>query len=210
MYLPKHFAPNDEENALQTMEAFPFATLISIVNGKPFISHLPVLIQRDQKLIVGHMARANPHWRFFEENPMTTLLFHGPHTYITPTWYQSGRDVPTWNYAVIHVTGQSRLIEDSQGITEIVKKMSKRFEAGSMSPWEFELPEDLVDPSALTKAIVGFEVQIEEIQAKFKLSQNRSQEDRLGVIQGLEGRKDEMSGLVREMMIRNEERKSGG
>src|SRR5262249_54980216 len=121
MYLPKHFVPK-EDAALDLMDEYPFATVISCANDAPTISHLPLLLDRSRNRLVGHMARANGHWRVIQEKPQTTVLFHGPHTYITPTWYMSGRDVPTWNYAVVHVVGRAKLIEDFDGLMTLLQK----------------------------------------------------------------------------------------
>jgi transcriptional regulator len=153
--------------------------------------------------LLGHLARRNPQWVHFRGNQSVLAIFNGPHSYITPSWYVSGRDVPTWNYAVVHASGPVKLIEDFDGLTDILKKMTARFESGPRR-WEFELPDDLTDASALTSAIVGFELLAEKIDAKFKLSQNRSKEDQQGVVEGLSERTDEMSRMVRSLMIRGQ------
>jgi transcriptional regulator len=147
------------------------------------------------------MAKANPQWKHFKENPECTIIINGEHTYISPRWYQSGRDVPTWNYAVAHLHGKIELVEDFNGQVDILKQLSTCFEKPSNTPWEFELPSDLLNEKALTGAIISFKFRPEKIEAKFKLSQNRSPEDRQGVIEGLgEERTDDMSAVIREMM----------
>lgn len=149
------------------------------------------------------MAKRNPQWIHFKENPNATVIVQGPHTYITPKWYKSGRDVPTWNYAVAHLQGKVELIESFSEQIEVLKQLTYFFEKSNTKPWEFELPDDLLDEKALTSAIISFRFIIEKIDAKFKLSQNRSAEDKAGVIEGLNERTDEMSRAVRKMMIEN-------
>jgi len=182
-------------------------TVISHPVGEaPFINHLPLIIDKsstDQLLIIGHMARRNPQWRHFQNEASVTLLFHGPHGYITPTWYRSGRDVPTWNYAVVHAFGKVQLIEDFQEQIEILEKITKKYESPRENPWEFELPADLEDPTALTSAIISFRIEIERIEAKFKLSQNRPAADVSGVLDGLANQKDDMSKALRKLMLEN-------
>lgn len=185
----------------------PFATIISFdLTNVPFLNHLPLLLKKgndDSVTLLGHMARRNPQWEHFAHNSKAIVIFNGSHTYITPAWYVSGRDVPTWNYAVVHVHGTVKLVEGFDDLVEILKQLTDRFEKGSPNPWQFELPSDLLEPRALTSAIVGFEISVEKIEAKFKLSQNRSMEDRQGIIKGLAQRNDEMSLKIQAMMQEN-------
>ncbi len=201
MYVPPAFKA-DEERALALIEEFPFATLIAPGDAAPSINHLPLLLRRDaggKHRLIGHMARKNPQWRLLRPDVRMFAVFHGPHTYVTPTWYRQD-DVPTWNYAVAHVQASVRLIEDFRGLTIILGKLSSHFEKGEKNPWRFYLPDDLKSEEQLTQAIVGFELHDLQIDAKFKLGQNRSQEDQDGVRNGLAERADEMSLRVRGMM----------
>jgi transcriptional regulator len=205
MYLPKYFSENDYEKVKKLIERNGFATVLSFPkNERPFINHLPLIFSStdgEQEVLIGHMAKANPQWKHFKENPECTIIINGEHTYISPRWYQSGRDVPTWNYAVAHLHGKIELVEDFNGQVDILKQLSTCFEKPSNTPWEFELPSDLLNEKALTGAIISFKFRPEKIEAKFKLSQNRSPEDRQGVIEGLgEERTDDMSAVIREMM----------
>lgn len=208
MYLPKHFSQNDEAKLRNLITQNAFATVLSFpTNETPFINHLPVIFSNqpgEGNVLIGHMAKRNPQWTHFRTNPNCTVIINGPHTYITPTWYKSGRDVPTWNYAVAHLHGKIELVEKFEDQIDILKQLSAFFEQPSPAPWEFELPDDLMDADSLTSAIISFKFHIEKVDAKFKLSQNRPKEDRLGVIDGLSQRTDEMSQLVREMMLENE------
>lgn len=208
MYLPKHFSIDEEIKVKKLIEQNAFATILSYpANTKPFINHLPVIFSSksgEGNVLIGHMAKRNPQWMHFKENPDCTIIIQGGHTYITPKWYKSGRDVPTWNYAVAHLNGKIELIESFDDQTDILKQLTSFFEKTSESPWEFELPDDLLNKSALTSAIISFKFKIEKIEAKFKLSQNRSSADKAGVISGLKQRTDDMSRIVLEMMLANE------
>lgn len=209
-YIPKHFSQGDEIKIRKLVEQNSFATILSFPeNERPFVNHLPIIFSSssgEEEVIIGHMATRNPQWAHFKKNPDCTIIINGCHTYITPKWYKSGRDVPTWNYAIAHLHGKIELIESFNEQIEILKELSLFFEKPSIAPWEFDLPDDLLDESALTNAIISFKFHIEKIDAKFKLSQNRPIEDRLGIIDGLQERTDEMSKLVRDLMIENEKK----
>lgn len=182
------------EVALELMKAHPFATLISIVDDAPMITHLPVLVKEGDPIrIEGHLAKGNPAWRHLDG---ATLIFTGPHAYITPTWYVSGRDVPTWNYAVVHARVRAHLVQEEGALVEMIKRFSDHFEATEHSPWEFSLPADLAAPGLLPRAIVGFEMEVEHLEAKFKLSQNRSVVDQRAVVEGLRARGDERMAML--------------
>ncbi len=205
MYLPKHFSQSDYEKVKKLIERNGFATILSFPkNERLFINHLPLIFSStigEQEVLIGHLAKANPQWKHFKENSECTIIINGEHTYISPRWYKSGRDVPTWNYAVAHLHGKIELVEDFDGQVDILKQLSTYFESPSKTPWKFELPSDLLTEKALAGAIISFKFRPEKIDAKFKLSQNRSPEDRQGVIEGLAfERTDEMSAAICEMM----------
>lgn len=196
MYQPNHFRVEDLERAKSLIEAHPFATLIS----PDCVSHIPLIIDetKDVLTLQGHVARKNPHWQSLERDGRVLALFHGPHAYITPRWYAE-HDVPTWNYAVVHATCSVRLINTRAPLTALVAKLAAHFERGAAEPWAFSLPEDLRG-DALAQAIVGFELKVEMLGAKFKLSQNRSQIDQAGVKRGLAQRTDDDSRGVLRLM----------
>lgn len=201
MYNPARFKSNNQNEAYELMDRFPFATVVSVSEGNPFISHLPLTPEIiDGKIqLIGHLARANPHHKLML-GTQVTAIFHGPHSYITPMWY-SKNDVPTWNYSAVHVIGQVELIEETNGVIECLKKLSSHVERHYSSGWDFFIPDDLVGNS-LSKAIVGFKINVTEIEFKKKLSQNRSPNDRAGVLKGLESRGDENSQLVLNEMLK--------
>lgn len=203
MYIAKHFNPHEELQIFNLVKSFPFVTLISKDEaGQLSISHIPVVTEFENgklKTIKGHFAQHNPQVGHLASNSHVTVIFGGPHTYVTPLWYKSGRDVPTWNYCVVHVQGLLQLNNSFEEICTNLKELTKVFESGPEA-WQFELPSDLVRPEDLTAAIVAFSIAPEKIEAKFKLSQNRPMADRLGVIEGLGLRKDEMSLTLRKYM----------
>ncbi len=204
MYIPKHFSQTEFVKVRILIEENSFATILSFPDGgKPFINHLPVIFnsnEYEEMILIGHMSKRNPQWHHFQNNPDCTIIFQGGHTYITPKWYRSGRDVPTWNYAIVHLHGTIEIVESYVEQIEILKKLTLHFEKNSADPWKFSLPDDLVSEFALTSAIVSFRFKIEKIDAKFKLSQNRSKDDQEGIIEGLKNRTDLMSKIIMELM----------
>lgn len=188
MYLPKRFQSDNSQHALNVIREHPLATVISVREGQPFVSHLPLVMERTtpKLVLVGHLARANPHAQLLAAGPVTAI-FHGPQAYVTPKWYAEN-DVPTWNYVVVHARGRVNLVEDKRGLVESLQQLTAQAEHGSQDPWEFWLPPDLATEKDLTSAIVAFRIEVETLEAKFKLSQNRSVADREGVKKGLEAR----------------------
>jgi len=200
MYNPQRYKTTDINEAFELMDRNPFATVITVTDGKPFVSHLPLTPKKvgDKIELIGHLARANPHWKSFAGN-QATVIFHGPHTYITPKWYAEN-DVPTWNYSTVHVSGRIDLIETYDGIVECLKELTAHVERHWPSGWDFFIPDDLSD-EILPKSIVGFKIKIDEINFKKKLSQNRTPADRAGVLRGLETRNDDNSRTILKEML---------
>lgn len=113
IYSPNHYKENRNELIFQIIRNYSFATLITQSSDGPFVSHLPLLLEfmGDKPFLLGHCAKANPHWKQFEDGEKITILFHGPHSYISPAWYQPKSDnVPTWNYATVHIQGRAAII----------------------------------------------------------------------------------------------------
>ncbi|MBK8202468.1 MAG: FMN-binding negative transcriptional regulator [Bdellovibrionales bacterium] len=201
MYNPQRYKSDDTTEAFDLMDQNPFATIITVVEGKPFLSHLPLTPKMvgNKIELIGHLARANPHWKSLA-GTLATVIFHGPHTYITPKWYAEN-DVPTWNYSTVHVSGTVELVEAYDGIIECLKELTNHVERLWPSGWEFFVPDDLSD-EILPKSIVGFKIKIDEINFKKKLSQNRTPADRAGVLRGLETRSDDNSRTVLADMLK--------
>lgn len=185
MYIPDHFKESHPERVAALIEGYPFGTLVTVHDGQPHVSHLPFLYERhtgQHGRLSCHLARANPQWRQLTEGQTVLAIFQGPHGYVSPAWY-AAPGVPTWNYAIAHVYGVARIIEAAADISRIVDKLTAVHEARYPIPWQSNLSEE--QWAQLPRAIVGLEIDVTEIQGKFKLSQNRSIEDRQRVIDQL-------------------------
>ena len=180
MYIPPYFEQNDTEKTIAFMQKHAFATLISTQNDVPLVSHVPVLVDAGQPLkILGHLAYANPQCSHIQVNSRVMLIFQGPHAYVSPSWYKNP-GVPTWNYTAVHVVGKARIFNSAAETGNVVDRLTRLHEQNSDSPWQPDYPEKMLT------AIAGFEIEVDDIQAKFKLSQNRPEEDIEGVIEQLE------------------------
>lgn len=198
MYVPSKFSVTETQRIHSLIKQNPLATLISAVDGKSYVSHIPMTLSRqDSGKLMGHLAMANPHWKMMNGQTVTAI-FHGPNAYITPQWYEQN-DVPTWNYAVVHVKGTIRLTHDEAELVCILKELTEIVEHEASDPWQFWIPEELSDHK-LKKAIVGIELTITETTAKFKLNQNRSTNDRRRVIEALRKRAQNDDLAVAELM----------
>lgn len=180
MYIPAHFEVTDPEEVYAFFSANSFGQLISSVGGRVFSSHLPFLMSDDRSKLIAHVARQNPQHHEIEGQEVC-VSFAGPHDYISPRWYQES-GVPTWNYQALHVYGVCRVFADPEALAQLVGKLTEKFEAEAMPPWQPEY-----NPVMLG-AIVGIEITITEFQCKFKLSQNRPVVDRMQVIQQLDSK----------------------
>lgn len=186
MYTPPSFVENDLKTLHDFMDQHSFVTLISADGQEPFASHLPLLIERDrgtQGVLTGHFARANPHWQM-ANGQRVLIIFHGPHAYISPGWVQSTTMVPTWNYATVHAYGVLRAVDDPNHVRDILTRMVSKYESPREQPWSMDLADDGYI-ERMTSAIVGFEVEIDRLEGKWKLSQNHSAERREQIISGL-------------------------
>lgn len=184
IYVPSHFSESDPGKQFAFIREHGFASLISGTPGEPEVSHLPLLVDETRGVLRGHMARANPQWRRFQQAQPVLAIFHGPHQYISPAWYRTQPSVPTWNYAVVHVSGVPRLVENRNAVESFLAELVATHESGFETPWRMDLPADYLD--AMIAAIVCFEIDISSVTGKFKLSQNRPAEDRPDVIAALE------------------------
>ena len=178
---PPSFAVEDPKTLHAFVDAYPFATLIS-QGEEPEVTHLPLLLDADEGILLSHLAKANPHAKRLDGEKMLAI-FHGPHAYISPNWYEADVVVPTWNYAVVHVRGTAELLSEAE-TKSILGKTVDRFESTQPSPWPNEIPDDL--EQALLQSIAGFRIRISKIKGKFKLGQNRSEADHAGVLERLQ------------------------
>ena len=174
LYVPKHFRQDDADAAYRLIERHAFGTLVSAGPAGLNVSHLPFLPERDAQgrvTLLAHVARANEHWKALAEAQSIVAIFEGPHAYVSPTWYSVHPAVPTWNYAVVHAHGRARLLDEAE-VHDLLMRLSSHYEAGNVPPWRMSsLPADFTQ--SMLNAIVGFAIDVERLEAKFKLSQNR-------------------------------------
>jgi len=198
MYTPKLYREEDRSRILQFMQENEFVTLVCFDGRRPVASHLLVeVIEEGQRLVVnGHMSRANPLWKTFEHHPDVLAIFQGPHTYISPTWYNHV-NVPTWNYQAVHVYGTARLVTEYDETFYLLKRLIDRHEKNSHYKME-SLPRDFVEKEI--RGVMAFQIEVTGIEANYKLSQNRNDEDYWNIVSQLEKREDEVSHGVAEAM----------
>jgi len=190
MYVPPHFAEQRPEVLYEFMQQHPFATVITVTSDGLAASHVPLVLHREAQapaILRGHFSRANPQSRDRSAS-RALVIFHGPEAYISPAWYptkqETGRVVPTWNFIVVHAEGPLQFVEDRDFLERHLRSLTEAHESTRPTPWAIEdAPRDYID-SAM-KGIVAFEIVIERLEGKWKLSQNRSAADRAGVVEGL-------------------------
>lgn len=182
MYLPAHFRADDPALARQLIAEQPFATLVSTLDGLPFVTHLPLLLGADGRRLLGHFARPNPHVAAIGSGAPTVAVFHGPHAYVSPRWYRRRPAVPTWNYAVVHVSGPLQPLADVEALRAVQAQLVETFEPAPLP--EGVMPESHVEQ--LGAGIVGFALAIECVETKLKFGQHRSLADQQGVEAGLQ------------------------
>ncbi|HLZ61634.1 MAG TPA: FMN-binding negative transcriptional regulator [Ktedonosporobacter sp.] len=203
MYRPKLFCEDDLPTLHALMQEHSFAALITQhPETGLFATHMPFVLDSTRGpygTLLAHMARANPHWRAFESEQEALIIFQGPHTYISPSWYAEKLNVPTWNYAVVHAYGRPRIIEDEAEIYKLLQTLTDKSEAQFEAPWQMEtLPDDFVYKKI--PGVVAFEMEITRLEGKFKMSQNRPQGDQLRVTATLKESQDPTNMSVAEAM----------
>ena len=200
MYTPRYYAETDLAELDRLVAANPFATLVTVRDGAPSVSHLPVLYAREGERVVfrGHWARPNPQWRDAGE---ALLILHGPHAYVSPSWYPDKEEaarVPTWNYAVAHIAGTLEILDDTDSLAAIVSELSERHEAASGTHWRFEL--ERADHLVQLKGIIGFRLQAARIELKFKLNQNHPLANQRAVADALRAQDNENAQAIATLM----------
>jgi transcriptional regulator len=188
LYIPE-FHRIERELATAFMREHPFAVLVSNSQSGPFATHVPILLRENdnQLVLIGHLAKANPHWKLLQQEPKTLVIFHGPHAYISPSLYENRESVPTWNYAAVHAYGRSSVLWETERLKEILVQTARAFEPAYLDQWT-ALREQY--RTGMLKHIVGFEVAVEGLEGKFKLSQNRSKPDQANIIKFLQASAD--------------------
>lgn len=205
VYLPPAFTETREDVLLAHIERHDFGLLVTHGAAGLISSQIPFLAERrDGKLYLqAHIARANPQGADLDGVGEALAIFPGPHAYISPSWYEAGPAVPTWNYAAVHAYGPARRIDDPVWLRELVRRLSERHEAHEPAPWDMQaLPEPYVQ--SMLNGIVGIEIAVSRLEGKFKLSQNRPAADRPRITAALERRDDPDSRAVAQLMRERE------
>lgn len=210
MYAPKHFEQNNIEAMHALIRAFPLATLITQGTNGIAVNHIPMHLSKGPNqngLLSGHVPRANPVWQACDVDGKAIAVFQGAHAYITPSWYaskkQHGKVVPTWNYTVVHAHGPIRVIHDGSWLMSHLERLTDQLESSFAHPWSVsDAPSDFTEK--LLDHLVGIEIPIDTLEGKWKVSQNRPAEDRVGVANGLKDVGGSNEGLMAELVSRGE------
>lgn len=189
MFIPKYYKITDLKEIQAFVKHHSFATIVSVKNGRPIASHVPLLLNKmnDEYYLTGHVAYGNPLWKTFEKVEEVLVIFNGPHAYISSSWYEK-ENVPTWNYQSVHIYGKGSIMEDKE-LERDLAKMLEKYEEFRENPvlWDKLSPELL---QREIKGIVGIKIKVQEIQAAYKLSQNRNAHDYAAIISELYKEKD--------------------
>ena len=180
MYIPKHFEITDETEISKFIEANSFGQLLSLIDTEIVSTHIPFLFDAESRVLLAHMAKANPQWQQIQEQKVLVTL-QGEHAYISPCWYESA-GVPTWNYQAVHIRGIAESFTDPKKLKRVVDKLTEQNESGYPDPWQSDYA------ASMLRGIIGIEISITSIQCKFKLSQNRSVQDQSNVQEQLADR----------------------
>lgn len=210
MYVPRHFQESRRAVLFEAVRSAGLGTLTTLNGGRLVASHLPFVLDAEagaQGVLYGHLARANPQWRDFDQSVEALVSFVLADAYISPSWYptkkETGKVVPTWNYIAVQASGPLTLVEEPAALRELVACLTGKQESGRSQPWSVDdAPDDFT--AAMLRGIVGVRVEISGLTGAWKLSQNRSETDRLGVLQGLqsEGSQATRSAEAMESLVR--------
>lgn len=183
MYIPAINLMKDKEKIIAFMQQFSFGTLVTVKDGIPVATHLPFIIRQrgDQVIITTHLAKANDQWKGIEQDK-ALIIFTEPHAYISPKHYDKTLNVPTWNYIAVHAYGTARIVNNYEEVTGILEATIDTYEQAYRQQWE-GLPEDY--KRKMTKGIVAFEITVTDLQAKEKLSQNKTAAEQERIIESL-------------------------
>jgi len=205
VYLPKHFEEPRVARIGELIRRHSFATLVTTGEDGVAVSHVPLHYEPARGphgTLTGHLARPNPQTRHLYAGDAALAIFQGPHAYVSPTWYEGAPNVPTWNYAVVHAHGRVAAFEDETRLSALLAELGSTYEEGP-EPWRYEaLPDDY--RRRMLRGIVGFEIAVERLEGKFKLSQNRGEADRARVAAALERSADPVARDLALLMRENE------
>ncbi|PLS06633.1 FMN-binding negative transcriptional regulator [Bacillus halotolerans] len=199
MYIPKYYKVTNVDDIWDFVQNNSFGTIVTTAQGKPIATHLPLQLMKegDTYYITGHIAYGNPQWRTFETCEDVLVMFQGPHAYISSSWYEK-ENVPTWNYQAVHVYGTASILNEEElkhDLTMLLQKYEKNRENPVL--WDKLSPQLL---ESQLKGIVGFKMKVEEIQASYKLSQNRNEKDYMNIIDQLRNEGNPNSKQMAELM----------
>jgi transcriptional regulator len=191
MYIPPYHAENEPATLQGLIDDYPLGSWVTLSAGALTANHIPFVLDRSRGefgTLRGHVSRANNVWQQLSAEPESLVIFQGPQSYITPSWYPSkqldGRVVPTWDYAVVHAHGRPRAIEDPRWIAQLLSDLTDRNEAKQPLPWQVaDAPADFI--AKLARAVVGIEIPLSRLVGRWKLSQDETMPDRLGTVAGL-------------------------
>lgn len=183
MYIPHYYKNENVEEVKEFLRKNSFGILINQVDGKPWATHIPIELDKDEdgkEILVSHISKANPQWKEFEKLPEVLCIFNGPHSYISSSWYKE-EEVPTWDYIAVHVYGKLTIL-DEEAVMKSLHKLVNKYEKDSKNPISLHN----MSPKTLrqVKGVVGFKIEITDIQAAYKLSQTRT-EDHTAIIKEL-------------------------
>ena len=203
MYIPKAFEVNDKTKLVNFIRDNSFGILFSQEERGPLATHLPFFMDEktgDSGVLISHMAKRNPHWNKLNGKEVL-VVFPGPHAYISASWYNEPNTVPTWNYVAVHVYGTVRIIEKKEEMVERMEKAVHFYESSMPSPWNAKFDDEFID--RLMNGIVVFEISINKMQGKWKLSQNHSVQRQQNVINRLKTSNKYDSATIAKMMEQN-------
>ena len=210
LYIPSHFRVEDQKTLREFIEANAFGILVTSGPEGLHVSHIPFIVESGENAalrLLGHLARMNPQAKALESAKHVLVIFQGPHGYVSPTWYEHHPAVPTWNFSVAHVHGRLAPMEEA-GLRDLVGRLAAKYEAGRPNAWSVEgAPADFIQK--MLNTITGFSIEVERIEGKFKMSQNRPGDDAKRVMDALEREGEtELARFMREHVATREEVKS--
>jgi transcriptional regulator len=202
MFIPKHFKEEDISKLVSFMKEYNFAVIINIKDDKPIATHLPFVIEAENNEVklISHMAKANEQWNYFDGKSEVLVIFSEPHSYISPKLYEHKQNVPTWNYIAVHAYGVPQIYNHTEETISVLLKQINAFEPSYKSQWD-ELNNDYREK--LLKGIVAFEINVSKLEGKYKLSQNKTETERLNIISHLENVDDKQkTDIAKHMKIK--------
>ena len=204
MYVPKHFAETETDVLADVIRSASFSSLVTSKEGIPLGTHLPLYLDIDKGehgTLLGHVAKANDHWKLFDGETTSLAIFTGINAYIGPSWYRSENTVPTWNYMAVHAYGKPRNVEDPEAALTILERLTTAYENDATDNWTMDKMDQKILLGML-KGIVAFDMPIERIEGKVKMGQNKKSEDTAGAIEGLRRSDTPMQNAVADEMQR--------